>query len=261
MQGPLLPSHVRVIPIRDAPCECLPPPFKCYVGTVNELPENCDTNGDVYTVLSVDWCDHPVQYFCWDGQWYPLNCNPEQYHIRLESNKSQLLYQGDLETSGAKVGVGSSWNTIYNVGGFTMLAAGDVVIPATGLYHMTASTRANHLVPIAPIDPELPPEDIPTWAEGHWSASIEIRRSSPAMTEGICDQALFLTRYPSPAPVVTPAGTIYISTDADNCIAADYYFIAGQTVALWQNYTDGVPDVVGSGIWISRASFTLRKVA
>lgn len=257
MQGPILPSHVRVIPIRDAPCECLPPPFKCWVATENELPPDCDTNGDVMTVLSVPWCDHPVQFFCWGGEWYPLVCDPEPTHIRVEADATQYEYGlGGASTTGFKIGAASTWNTLYNEGGFTVMNSGDIVIPKTGLYHLTGSTTLSHLTPPDPVDlPTLP------WPDATWSASLQFIRSSPYLATYLTDQVVSMFKYAT-APLATPLGTRRVSTPIDICIATDYYFLAGQTVNLSQDFSEGVPTInpPESAVWVSRGNFTLRKV-
>lgn len=252
------PSNVRVIDLASLPCECLPPPFKCWVNTVNELPLNCSVNGTVYTVITVDWCDHPVQYFCWDGEWFPLICDPYPVNLRVQANGLQVEYGlTDGSTHGFAIGAGTTWQTTYNNGGFTVQANGGIIIPEDGLYHMDGYMRLNHLVPIEPI---VDPENPPSWALSFFSGSVSLDRFSPPIAQHIADQALFLYKYPT-APVSTPVGIQAVSTDLDVSVSGDYRFVAGQIAGLSGNYTDSSPGVTGTGVWVQRASLNLRKVA
>lgn len=283
MQGPLLPSQVRVIPIRDAPCECLPPPFKCWVGTINELPENCDTNGDVMTVLSVPWCDHPVQFFCWGGEWHPVGCGGETVSLMLKSDGTQVdngvILPGQAGLPHAMtIGADSTWITVANQGGFTVLPSGNVVIPETGLYHMTGNSRIRHLMPIldgyptqpppGPGQPAWPPVPdtsvLPHWVAAHWVTGLQLFHVSPTLhdknhTADAQNWAFKTPAYPQNVPGL---GVVDMSIGVDTSISVDYFFTAGSIVALRQDARDGQPVLTeGPKFWFEVAWFTLRKVA
>ena len=278
MQGPLLPSHVRVIPIRDAPCECLPPPFKCWVGTINELPENCDTNGDVYTVLSVPWCDHPVQFFCWNGEWYPIACQGPPVQLSLTCDGTQvdngvaLPEQAGLPHA-MTVGNGSTWNTLYNEGGFTVLASGEAVIPETGVYHIEGTTRLRHLMPILdgyPVQPypntvAWPPvpnvNALPHWVEAHWVSGLLFDRV-PYFQPIIAVSVVWAFKTPSYPQNVVGLGVVDMSIALENSISADVYLTQGTVLGLRQHARDGQPVLeVGPKFWFEAGMFTIRKVS
>ncbi len=283
MQGPLLPSHVRVIPIRDAPCECLPPPFKCWVSTINELPENCDTNGDVMTVLSVPWCDHPVQFFCWGGEWYPVGCVGEVVSLLLTATGTQidngviLPEQAGLPHA-MTIGAGSTWTTITNQGGFTVLSSGNIVIPQTGLYAITGNSRIRHLMPILEGYPKQPTPGVdtgpwppvpdvnvlPHWVAAHWVTGLQVVHISPPLpgANHTADQQNWAFKTPAYDQNIPGLGVVPVSIGVDSSIATEYFFTAGSIIALRQDARDGQPVLdEGPKFWFEKAWFTLRKVA
>ena len=280
MQGPLLPSHVRVIPIRDAPCECLPPPFKCWVATIEELPPNCDMNGDVYTVLSVPWCDHPVQFFCWNGEWYPVGCGGEDVFLNMRADRTQVDYgvlpgQEGLNHA-ITIGAGSTWDILSNQGGFSVLSSGNVVIPQTGLYHLIGNSQLRHLEPIIDGYPPEPPNQstawpvvpdtgvLPHWVAAHWVTGLQFTNVSPILPNGyhIAKSNVWAFKTPSYDQNVPNIGVMTPSVNVNNSISADFFFNAGAIIALRQDARDGQGIAVGGPkFWIEDAWFSIRKVA